>query len=106
MSLRTLVSGALVLFPLGLTPPASAPGQDVRLVERPPDPHGAPRPARGARDVPLRTSLYLELALPPGAKADEVDPESVSVRLQPDGGEPVELLGPGRRFAGGASGWL
>ncbi len=40
-------------------------GQAVKLVERAPDPHGSPRPFRDARDVPLRTSLYLELATPP-----------------------------------------
>ena len=41
-----------------------------------------------------------------GAVGDEVDPETVSVSRDPDVGEPVELLRPGRQFAAGASGWL
>src|SRR5689334_10677405 len=96
---------AIAILILALAPlPALA--QTVKLVERPPDPHGSPRPFRDAKDVPVRTSLYLELAAPPGAKATEANPESVSVSLRPDGGEALELLGPGRRFAAGASGWL
>jgi hypothetical protein len=81
-------------------------GQQVKLVERLPDPHGSPRPARDARDVPLRTSLYLELELPREAKPGEIDPESVSLSLRQEGGNAVALLQQGRRFAGGASGWL
>jgi hypothetical protein len=81
-------------------------GQEVKLVERVADPHGSPRPARDARDVPLKTSIYLELQTPPKGKTVAVSPESVSVKLQGQGGELVEILGPGRRFAGNASGWL
>ena len=54
----------LALGPLGASPSL---GQQVKLVERAPDPHGSPRPARDARDVPLRTSLYFELGPPPEA---------------------------------------
>src|SRR4051812_24799048 len=99
---RTWGYAALFVLALG----SVAAGPPVKLVERAADPHGSPRPARDAKDVPLRTSLYLELGLPPEAKAGEVDPESVGVTLQPEGGDPVELLRPGRRFAEGASGWL
>ena len=81
-------------------------GQQVRLIQRAPDPHGAPRPARNARDVPLGTSIYFELGKPAKVKEDHVLAESVAVRLQAKGGAPLELLGPGRRFAQGASGWL
>ncbi len=80
--------------------------QPVKLVERPPDPHGSPRPARDGRDVPLETSMYLELGTAPQAKTGDVSPESVSVKLEEQGGDAVELLGPGRRFAEGGSGWL
>src|SRR3954464_820980 len=86
------------------TPPAL--GQQVKLLEQPPDPHGFPRPARGARDVPLRTSLYVALGLPAQAQADAVLPETVAIRLQPQGGEPFDLLTPGRHFAKGYSGWF
>ncbi len=66
-----------------------------------------PPPGAGAKDVPLRTSLYLHLGLPPEAKkGDAMDAASVAVSLQPQGGETVALLKPGRQFAAGASGWL
>jgi hypothetical protein len=94
------------LLVLGSLAATRSSGQEVRLVDRVPDPHGSPRPARDARDVPLRTSLYLELGMPPGAKVGAVDPESVSVTLQPEKGVAVALLRPGRWFAEGASGWL
>ena len=81
-------------------------GQQVKLIERAPDPHGTPRPARAARDVPVGTSLYFELGMAPEAGADLVRAESVMVRLQPEGGEPMELLGSDKRFAGRSSGWL
>jgi hypothetical protein len=81
-------------------------GQPARLVERAPDPHGSPRPARDARNVPLKTSLYAELALPPEVKTGEADPDSISATLQRDGAEPVTLLLKGRRFPEGVSGWL
>ena len=59
-----------------------------------------------AGDVPIKTSIYLELATTPQAKTGEVSPESVSISVQEQGGEALELLRPGRRFADGASGWL
>lgn len=82
-----------------------APAPAVVLVDRPPDPHGSPRPARGARDVPLKTSLYVELALPRGVDGT-VDPRSVEVELRRQGGQPVRLLSAGSVFAAGAQGWL
>jgi hypothetical protein len=90
---------------LALAAPALAQGPPVRIVDRPPDPHGSPRPARDAADVPLRTSLYVELAAPKGSKGD-VDPASVAIALQQKGGEPVELLAAGGAFAAGTRGWL
>src|SRR5262249_51830901 len=70
------------------------------------DPHGSPRPARGARDVPVRTSIYFELEVPLGAKGGDITPESVSVDLQPARGTRAELLLPGAHFAKGCRGWL
>src|SRR5438445_13885935 len=94
----------LVLGPLGA---GTSLGQPVKLVERLPEPHGSPRPARDARDVPLRTSLYFELGVSrPTNPVKEVSPDSVAVRLLPKGGAAVDLLRPGRRFAEGGSGWL
>lgn len=97
-----VVAALLLALALGTSP---APGQSVKLVERAPDPHGSPRPFRDATNVPLRTSLYLELAVAPGSKG-KVDAETVSLTLQPEGGAAVELLGAKGRFAAGASGWL
>jgi hypothetical protein len=79
--------------------------QPVRLVEKAPDPHGSPRPFRDARDVPLRTSFYFELATPADAKPGGVNPQSVSVSLRPQG-ENIELLRPEKQFTAGARGWL
>ena len=102
MARRTADSVAFLLLALGVTGAAEPP---AKLVVREPDPHGSPRPFRDARDVPPRTSLYFELAMPPEAAAD-VDPEAVAVTLRPAGGAAVELLRPGRRFVAGGSGWL
>ena len=84
----------------------SASGQEVKLVERPPDPHGSPRPARCARNVPVNTSIYFEVAISTQIKVGDVDPEALSVVLQEQGGAMVELLQPGGRFTEGGSGWL
>ncbi|HWE37049.1 MAG TPA: hypothetical protein VG406_10820 [Isosphaeraceae bacterium] len=101
---RTTTIALVLIFSLGA---GAAPGPRVKLVDRPPDPHGSPRPARDARDVPLRTSLYLELATAgENASTKDVDPDSVAVHLRKKGEDATELLRPGRRFAGGASGWL
>jgi hypothetical protein len=90
---------------LSLAVAARAQGPPARIAERPPDPHGSPRPARDATDVPLRTSLYVELAAPKGA-AGPVDPASVTLALQPDGREASPLLSAGGTFAEGARGWI
>jgi hypothetical protein len=98
---------ALLLALLGQVRGNAARGQPVMLVERPPDPHGSPRPTRNATDVPLRTSLYFELGPPkPAGAADHASPDSVTVTLQAKGHDDIELLRPGRRFAAGTSGWL
>ena len=81
-------------------------GQQVKLVDRPPDPHGSPPPARARSDVPVKTSFYFELETPKGATTRNVAPESVSANLQEEGGDRVDLLHTGQRFNRGASGWL
>ncbi len=100
-------SVAFVLLALGQLGTSASQGHQVKLVERAPDPHGSPRPARDARDVPPRTSLYFELeAAAKAGKVQDVNPESVAVRIQAQGGDAVELLRPGRRFVEPGSGWL
>jgi hypothetical protein len=74
---KTTLTAAILILALGPLATAPSLGQAVKLVVREPDPHGSPRPFRDARDVPLRTSIYLELANPPGSKAGEVNPDAV-----------------------------
>ena len=57
--------------------------------------------------MPLRTSLYFELGASAEAnKVQDVNPDSVAVRIQAKGGDAAELLRPGRRFVEAGSGWL
>ncbi len=70
--------------------------------ERPYDPLIVPRPGVNAVDVPLRTSFFIMIV--PADPSDGVLPETVSVKLQSDGGEPFNILGPRRTFAPGYTG--
>jgi len=97
---------ALLVVTVELLPTSFLRGEQAKLVERAPDPHGSPRPARDSHDVPLRTSLYFELALVVDPKAREAVADEVAVSLQPEGGDSVELLEAGGKFANGASGWI
>ncbi len=81
-------------------------GEPIRLAERPPDPHGSPRPARSAAAVPLRTSLYFELESSLAGKTSDVSPKSVVVSLEEQGDGAAELLSAGQRFRDGSRGWL
>lgn len=103
--LRAVACAAVVAL-TGLSLSAGALAFDLRFVERPPDPHGSPRPAREARDVPLRASFYFELATAKESKGDSVDTDSVTFSLEGPGQAPLALLAPGRRFGEGVSGWL
>jgi len=83
----------------------AAPAQQLKLVQRPPDPHGSPRPARDATNVPLRTSIYFELELK-DPKNDQIQPDSVTIRLTSNTAEPMVLLQTGSHFNHPATGWL
>jgi len=87
---------------------AESPAGDgaMRLLSRKPDPYGSPRPAAGQAHVPLRTSIHLQLAVEGGEASDRVLPESVSIRLEPERGQAVDVLQPGTQFADGYSGRL
>src|SRR5437764_11924950 len=99
MTRRMCTAGLLLV---GLAAPTGA--AEAKLLTRPPDPYGSPRPAPGQEHVPLRTSFYVELGLSEKGAKDAVDAESVAVEVEPDGGPPVALLRTGRRFADGADG--
>jgi hypothetical protein len=94
---------AAALFSLGLG--TSGRAAEIKLLTRPQDPYGIPRPSPGEANVPLRTSYYFELGLS-DKSADHVLAESVAIDVQPQGGDSQALLLPGRRFAPGYSGKL
>jgi hypothetical protein len=96
-----LLNTLILLAIMGAVSIAS--GQQLRLIERKPDPHGSPRPFRDSKFAPLRTSIYFELAN--AEKTQSVDPNHLSVELT-DGEKVVTLLSPGRKFAAPASGWV
>jgi len=74
-------------------------------VSRKADPYGVPRPSPGEQHVPLTTSLYFELAVQ-SKTDDDVDPNSVTIALEPDGGQPMSVLDKDQRFAEGYTGRL
>jgi hypothetical protein len=78
-----------------------AQGQQVKLLKQAHDPYGIPRPGADQKNVPLRTSFYVELGLEKADKADTIPSESVGIRLRPAGGEAFDVLTAGRLFASG-----
>ena len=100
-------SMAFLFLSLGLPGASDSLGQQVKLVERLPDPHGSPRPARDARDVPLRTSLYFELGVPRKATGPGGEPR---LRGRPHfsrrGAMPSSCSGRAAGSSRAGSGWL
>jgi Glycosyl hydrolases family 39 len=90
----------------GFVAACTARGDDIKLITRPHDPYGVPRPGPGQEHVPLSSSFYIELGMSEKGSSDVVLPESVAVELQPEGGEAFALLRPNRQFADGVSGRL
>jgi hypothetical protein len=103
---QSAVALAAIILIWGLLLAGPACGQALKLIERAPDPHGSPRPARDATDVPLQTSLYFEVELPAGSRGADAIARRIAVDLQPDHKDPVELLRPGEHFEGASTGWL
>src|SRR5947209_8739189 len=96
-----LVLSACLLALGGVT---ASPAAEVRLIARPHDPYGAPRPAPKQENVPLQSTFYVELGLSEKGSTDAVLPESVAIELEPDDGPAVALLRPNRQFADGCTG--
>jgi hypothetical protein len=68
-----------------------------------------PRPASDSKNVPLATSIFIQLATPDETNRDTVVADSVAVSLRTvgaEGGEWVPLLQSDERFAPGVSGWV
>ena len=78
---------------------------EVKLLTRPQDPYGWPRPGPGQQHVPLATSFFIEIGLEQAEPSDLVRVDSISVELQRDADMPVTMLKAGR-FAAGFSGWV
>ncbi len=76
-------------------------GAELRLLAKPHDPYGSPRPARGQAHVPLLTTFYVELGVDQGNSSDAVLPDSVGIELEPEGQAAFAVLRPGRRAAEG-----
>ncbi|MCR4415903.1 MAG: hypothetical protein NUV77_26105 [Thermoguttaceae bacterium] len=76
-------------------------GGELRLLAKPHDPYGSPRPARGQENVPLLTTFYVELGVDQGGGSDAVLPESVGIELEPEGQPALAVLRPGRQAADG-----
>lgn len=70
-----------------------------RFVRAPGD---SPRPEPGAVYVPLRTSLFMLIGST--GSQDRVLADSVSISLHPQGGDTLDILMPGQRFAPGYGG--
>ena len=87
---------------LSLAPPAFC--QTVQLRTLAPDPYGYPRPASGQANVPLRTSYYIELGV--ADQTDDVLPNSVTMRLTPQGDSAFYVLQANQQFQPGYSGTL
>jgi hypothetical protein len=104
--MRRWIAVRIVL--LGALSWSAFPGQaaELQLLRAAADPFGCPRPAPGASNVPCATSFYLEIGLAGEDTTDQVDPDSVTVRLRAAGDEPVDLLRAGRRFVNGYTGTL
>ena len=81
-----------------------ADAQGLRLLRAKPDPYGYPRPAPGEINVPVATSFFLQIGFKETNTTDVVLPDSVAVRIGPDGHPAADVLKPGRRFADGYSG--
>lgn len=95
----------LIFAAAGFACVATAHADSIQLLSQAHDPYGFPRPGPGHKDVPLRTSFYIELGM--GAKSsDTVTPDSVTLSLQPAGAEPFAILATGQKFAAGYSGKL
>ncbi|MHC4994445.1 MAG: hypothetical protein ACYTGQ_05265, partial [Planctomycetota bacterium] len=88
--------GAAFCLMLADAPEAEA---QVRLYTRRKEPFNLRRPDPNQVDVPLKTSVCLALASEATDGVDDVDLDSVTISLQPDGGERFDVLRSGSEFA-------
>ena len=78
--------------------------QEIRILQKKPDPYGYPRPAPGEKNVPMATSFFLQLGFDDKDVNDTILTDSIAVRID-SRDEPVgEILKPGQKFADGYRG--
>jgi hypothetical protein len=77
---------------------------EVKLVARPHDPYGWPRPGNGHEHVPLGTSFFFELGLDKAEPGDNVLADSISVELRREGAQVLSMLQARQQFAPGFTG--
>ncbi len=75
--------------------------QGIQILLAEPDPYGYPRPAPNEKNVPLGTSLFLQLGFNEENSKDVILVDSIAVHLGPCDDTPVEVLKSGRQFADG-----
>ena len=88
VGLRLLCVCVVVLLSTGSIGEA----QEIRLLQKKPDPHGYPRPAPGEKNVPAATSFFLQLGFDKKDVNDTVVSDSIAVRIGPRGEPAVDIL--------------
>jgi hypothetical protein len=73
----------------------------IQVLQAKPDPYGYPRPAPNENNVPLETSLFLQLGFNDENVNDTILADSIAIKLGPRGEPPVEVLKSDRQFADG-----
>jgi len=80
---------------------SSVPAAEIKLLSKAHDPYGSPRPAPKQENVPLLTTLLLELGVAGSDSSDAVLPESVCIELEPKGRPALAVLRSERQAAEG-----
>ncbi len=88
----------LIIAVIGLYQRSS---QNIQILRANPDPYGYPRPAPNEKNVPVGTSIFLQLGFNDENTEDSILADSISVQLGPRDGPPVEVLKSGRQFPDG-----
>lgn len=78
---------------------AAVSGAEIKVLFRPHDPYGSPRPASGQEHVPLLTTFYVELGV--DGSSDAIVPESIGIELEAKGQPALAILRPGQRASEG-----
>jgi len=78
--------------------------QEIKLLRAKPDPYGYPRPAPNQKNVPVATSVFLQIGFDDNNTTDYVLSDSIAVQIGPRGEPAIDMLKPGTQFANGYRG--